>query len=575
MKRQNIGRIRPSQVITTFGPGAIVDLREDSAMIAAIDLWPQGRTIHERFLADRLHVREFQTPHCAESENDIPVVPFPDRHVCPICRRILDLSELPLKIRAARGPHCPECSRGRRVVRTYPARLVVVCPDGHIDDFPWSWWVHRGGECPTPQNRGLLLKSRGTTSTLSDLRVECHGCDEARSLQGALGASGLKGLSCSGRRPWAPGPEEYGACGRKGGPGGPRGSLRGATNLYFSSVDSQLSIPPWSDPLEKALDGHWKTLSMLQKTRELLLSTAREILSNFDPSEVDAAIEARLAGTLTPLAPREEEYLALSNPPRGMLTGDFRTTRGQIPPGSHLDSLVLVQKLREVRVLTGFSRIDAPDPERPEVARVEPWAFSRPDWLPGVELRGEGLFFQLAEERLRRWEALPAVRARTGILLQRESEERMRRKWPPVVRRPGFLLLHTFSHLLINVLSLECGYSSASLRERVYAGPDQNGVLIYTGSTDSDGSLGGLLRQGALDRLPRILRQLRSQAMLCSGDPLCFERSPELLTGTLNGVACHSCTLVSETSCEHRNRLLDRALLYGLPGSATPGFFTF
>jgi hypothetical protein len=575
MNYNSIGQIRPSQLVTTFGPGAIVDLRDDSAMVTAIDFWPEGREFNERFLEERLGVQRFQIPRCEERFPDIPVVPFPDHHVCPKCRRIVNLSKMPPKRRAKRGPGCPHCSSGRYTTRTYPARLLVVCPRGHIDDFPWSWWVHGEHGCAAGSGTDLKLTSSGSTSTLSDLWVRCEGCGKARSLTGAVGGRGLKGWTCSGRRPWIPGqPPER--CDLVGGERGPRGSLRGATNLYFSSVVSQLSIPPFSDPLEKELDSHRRTLDALLTQPDLYRTVARTLLQGrgFEDSEIGAAIEKRLSGLNPPSDPRNEEYNALRTPPRGMLIGDFRSRKGTVPDGFHLESVVLVEKLREVRALVGFSRIDAPDPEQPEaVSSIRPWN-NRPNWLPGAELRGEGLFFQVDEERLQRWEQLPEVQKRAALLLSREAAQRAERGWSEVERRPGFLMLHTFAHVLINVLALECGYSSTSLRERIYANPRQNGVLIYTGTVDSDGSLGGLIRQGAPDRLPGILRRSLDYARLCSGDPLCRERSPETLTDSLNGVACHACCLVSETSCEHRNNLLDRALLVDLPDTGVPGFFS-
>lgn len=572
MKRDNVGQVRPSQLVTTFGPGAIVDLREDSAMVTAIDFWPEGRVFHERFLEARLGVHSFQIPKCEGHLPDVPVVPFPDHHVCPRCRGIVDLSMMPTKIRAKRGPCCPNsgCQKGR----TYPARLVAVCPIGHIDDFPWSWWVHRGSACPAAKVPQMSLTSGGSTATLADLWVRCKSCAVKRSLSGAVGGSGLKGWVCSGRRPWVP-DDPHEVCGLEGGEKGPRGSLRGATNLYFTSVVSQLSIPPFSDPLEKELDTHRKTLENLKGQPELYRKVAEAVLQGhgFAELDVDAAIAQRLSGFKPLTDPRNEEYNALRTPPRGMIISDFRSRKGVVPAGFHLGSVVLVEKLREVRALAGFSRIEAPDPERPEMVTTKPWV-SRKTWLPGAEIRGEGLFLRLDDDRLMRWEAQPEVQKRVQLLLEREAGLRSQRGWSPVQRRPGFVLLHTFAHALINALSLECGYSSASLRERIYAGSGQNGVLIYTGTVDSDGSLGGLLRQGAPDRLPRILQRALDRATLCSGDPLCRELSPVTVRGTLNGVACHACCLVSETSCEHRNNLLDRATLVDLPDSGVPGFFT-
>ena len=135
------------------------------------------------------------------------------------------------------------------------------------------------------------------------------------------------------------------------------------------------------------------------------------------------------------------------------------------------------------------------------------------------------------------------------------------------------VLIHTLAHLFIRQLSLDCGYSSASLRERLYAGPDMCGLLIYTASADSDGSLGGLVQQGQESRFDATLQALLEGAQWCSSDPLCAEHNP-LLTGRLNGASCHACGLVAETSCELSNRLLDRALIRDLPEVTGTGYFS-
>jgi len=133
-------------------------------------------------------------------------------------------------------------------------------------------------------------------------------------------------------------------------------------------------------------------------------------------------------------------------------------------------------------------------------------------------------------------------------------------------------MAHTLAHLLIRQLSLECGYSSSSLRERIYAGNDMCGLLIYTASADSDGSLGGLVQQGRRDRFNATMQALLESAQWCSSDPLCMEHDPHL-TGKLNGAACHACSLVAETSCVLANRFLDRALVFDLPGMSGTGYF--
>ena len=206
------------------------------------------------------------------------------------------------------------------------------------------------------------------------------------------------------------------------------------------------------------------------------------------------------------------------------------------------------------------------------------------DWLPAVENLGEGIFLQLKTERLHEWEKLDAVRRRAETLIKAYSVWRQKRGLPEVKdQRPRLLLLHTLAHLLMRQMSLDCGYSSASLRERIYSDEKMAGLLIYTSTPDSDGSLGGLVRQTRLirnddgserDCFGRLLDDVKDLARTCSGDPLCREHDPRR-TERLNAAACHACAMVSETSCEFGNRLLDRGMVASLPNSGNTGYFDF
>lgn len=140
-----------------------------------------------------------------------------------------------------------------------------------------------------------------------------------------------------------------------------------------------------------------------------------------------------------------------------------------------------------------------------------------------------------------------------------------------------YVLLHTLSHLLIRQLSLECGYSGASIKERIYStypGSDVKmaGILLYTSSSDSDGSLGGLVRKGRPESFEVIFRNMLQEASWCSSDPICIESHAQGYD-SLNYAACHACSLLPETSCEMRNCLLDRAAVVGTIKDRERGFF--
>jgi len=547
------GKLRPSQIITTFGPGAVVDLPEESVMIAGIDTWPMGPIIQEARLQDALEVKQFRAPAIGNTEGDVPCVRFPRNRVCinKDCNLI------------GWSKHCPECGSD-----TYPARLIVICPEGHADDFPWHWWAHRSKKC-TGRSK-LRLVNQGRTATLADLVVVCSTCNERQSLAGALGSKAV-GSTCSGKHPWLPGAPDS-SCAAQ-----PRSVLRGASNVYFSSLLSALSIPPWTSPIQAAINTHWSTLLPIANDEDLqrrLIPVLPEF-TGFNLDDVIRAIKERISGTTTISTLRQEEFRAFRNPGGGISHTDFQIRAEPVPVDFQNDihHVVLAHRLREVRVLRGFTRIDPVDSDNVD-APIAPIMANQQDWLPAVEHRGEGIFIELRQDRVLAWEKRSDVQQRMGGLIQTNNKWREQRGLKQLdTMLPRVVLIHTLSHLFIRQVSLDCGYSSSSLRERIYAGPDMCGMLIYTASADSDGSLGGLVQQGSRDRLGATMRALLENAHWCSSDPLCTEHNP-LLTGQIKGAACHACCLVSETSCEISNRLLDRALICDLPNLPRTGFFS-
>jgi hypothetical protein len=235
---------------------------------------------------------------------------------------------------------------------------------------------------------------------------------------------------------------------------------------------------------------------------------------------------------------------------------------------------MLVKKLREVRTLKAFTRLV--DAESTTDAKEMPLSRDPLRWLPAMEVRGEGVFLRLDEDRLGTWERTIAVAARVERMrtahqrvLDQRADDPSRAVPSPAT--PRMVLLHTLTHVLINEWSLDAGYPAASLRERLYAADDMAGVLIYTATSDSAGSLGGLVAQGEPELLDRTVRSAIRRVEWCSSDPLCMETEVSA-TGT-NLAACHACVMLPETSCEHNNILLDRALLVGTPDDPSVGFF--
>lgn len=244
---------------------------------------------------------------------------------------------------------------------------------------------------------------------------------------------------------------------------------------------------------------------------------------------------------------------------------------------SSFERVSLLHKLRETRAFVGFSRIYPGD----DLTQDERWrlvALEKKRWLPAVIVRGEGIFLKFREDRLGEWLARFGAlhEGRFSPINHHMGDLRERRHQQPKLITPKHVLIHTFAHLLINELVYECGYGSASLRERIYSSDGENpmsGVLIYTAAGDSEGTMGGLVRMGQPGYLEAAVAKALEKARWCSSDPVCIEsrgQGPD----NCNLGACHSCALLPETSCEEQNRLLDRGVVVGTIESPDVGYFS-
>ena len=313
-------------------------------------------------------------------------------------------------------------------------------------------------------------------------------------------------------------------------------------------------------------------------------------IRNLDAQELYAAAQRRLEGVLEPSAItaqseeafRRSEYDALKvgrgAPQSDLLVEGAALTGYKAPVSGFFSHLALVHKLRETRALAGFSRILPPDGNliSPRLQRLA--LDQRIDWLPAMIVRGEGIFIEFDAARVDAWmRRVPATSDRIRQLDNRYNQRRIAQSQPERRISPQFVLLHTFAHVIINQLAYECGYGSASLRERLYCDLSDPlnpmcGVLIYTASGDSEGSMGGLVRQAGPGLFENIVMRAIQKSGWCSSDPVCIESNGQGAENS-NLAACHSCCLLPETSCEEGNRLLDRALLVGKPGESEIGFF--
>jgi hypothetical protein len=571
---KKIGEIRPNQFITTYGPGSIIDAVNDSLTVLDLEYWDEsniGMEIRDTRLANFMNVRHFYSPQTGNS-NCIPVRSFPYYHVCSNkkCNLLFDMREgFDLdKYNDSQGTvKCPKCGHN-----AYPARFITVCENGHMSDFPWRWWVHKGN---TSCNGELTFESTGSTSTLAGLTVRCT-CGAHRTMAGATQKENFAGYTCPGEHPHRP-YDKHKPCKMQVIP-----CQRGASNVYFGVTRSAISIPPWTNPINDIMSNNRAVIeSYAEDFGEMGLKKA--YTKFFEPQgySYDEFFEAyqRMKQKIKEFIElKEMEYQAITHHDDVSFKHDVRYFKAEevdlldsLKP--YISRVIKIHRLREVRVLTGFTRLEAPEPEIDDPKHIVKLRSDRDEkWLPAVAINGEGVFIELNRETLKNWMEIPSVKKRSDKYTQYYNEYCESRGWSNYkTRNAEYVLLHTLSHLLIKGMSMKSGYSSSALHERIYSSDDMSGILIYTGAPDAEGSLGGLVALGGMDKFVDLLADALKDALVCTTDPECFMREPTQTR--ISGAACHSCTMVSETACENGNRLLDRALVVPLPDHEEMGYF--
>lgn len=563
-----LGELRPNQIITTFGPGSIVDALKDSVTVLDLNYWKaKGKPINDGRLASYLNVDGFYTPRTSYN-GDIPVISFPCIHVCSSssCGRLFDIRDgFDLDKYIKFGATCPECHK-----QAYPSRFITICENGHMDDFPWRRWVHKG-ESSCKGN--LYIYSIGNTSTLADMWVKCS-CGAHRSMSGATQEENFEGMNCSGHHPFRPNHKNE-SCKCKVIP-----SQRGASNVYFSVSKSAISIPPWVNPLYNLIDEHLKLIESYQEDfgDVGIDKIYTKYFSSFSRKDFDEALAKIQSGVKEYTEIKRMEYEAIthhSDPTYASNKKHFKAEEEPLPDYlvPYFSRIIRITRLREVKVLLGFTRVDAPDPDADEQANIVFLNKGKTDrWLPAAEVNGEGIFIEFNQSAIEQWIRKTDLSALSRKYAECYQEFCKSKGWTiTVLRDAKYVLMHTFAHLLIKQMSMSSGYSSSAIRERIYFGDDMAGVLLYTGSTDKEGSLGGLVELGYVNKLNVLMKDAFQEALLCTNDPECLNTLPA--GNNSNGAACHSCCMISETACENGNRMLDRGLVVPITGREKQSFF--
>ena len=618
--------IRRSQLISPWGVGQMINFpKDESLIVAGLDLWEEKfRSISdleefkvtEERLAKRLSVREFRLPPdfrdpgpgVTNPSLKIPFVRFPKWHYCTRCGHMENVSIFHSQkptcsgVFFDSGRSCSDIASNKRQ-RLIPVRFIAICQNGHIQDFPFLEWVH--GLTPTEGNHQLRLRAGRSSGSLSGIEITCS-CGAFKTMAGAFNEQSLTkiGVTCSGGRPWLG--EEAARnntqhCGQH---------LivvqKGASNVYFPQVRSSIYLPQWEKSVDRrlveVLEKNWGFLTRRMENGEFQRMTFELVAErNFPEDKIeyytDKLLEAatkRLVSADNSLTDdseekyRKMEYDAILSEAGGE-NQDFYVSKNQAntyddsETGGAISgcftSIGLLHKLRETRAFVGFSRW-LPEDGKSLEARKDFIKLGRSiTWLPAIVVRGEGVFFEFSEKRLKEWAGQKEIINRIGALSDNYNIERIKRAKERRNISPHFVLIHTFAHLVINQFSFECGYGSSSLRERIYCNLEfpndtMNGVLIYTASGDSEGSLGGLVRQGKQGNLETIVYNAIENARWCSSDPICIDSLGQG-PNSCNLSACHNCALLPETCCEESNMLLDRAMLIGTLDNPFIGYFNF
>jgi hypothetical protein len=624
-KKMPKGPIRRAQLIAPFGVGAMLVVRDGTSLITAgLDHWYEREDgseaddksefrADEWRLAQSLGVDHFRLPPEFRKPNKgdgvlnayltLPFLRFPQWHFCSVCDR---LKKSPLTERSK--VKCPECESKKKTKYMAQVPIIAMCDRGHIQDFPWREWVHRSVK-PTC-NKALRLVGTGS-ATLAGLSVRCE-CGAKRSLGGITEVNddqttrlskslGDSEFLCQGKHPWL-GKEdsEPCSCSRQ-----LRGALRSASNVYYAQTRSAIYLQRGNGgelvsileqpPLSTLID----TLSTakIEIKPEFIKGQYPLLLQDFSNEDIKIALETILSdkdadintddieGDDPETSFRRQEFNVLRTERRedNLKIRTIKLSDYQPDMADYFSRIMLIDKLKETRVLTGFTRI-LPETEQP-LQELQSLLWRKPpqkdSWLPAYVVYGEGIFIEFNETRLRQWLQKHGneIDSRIQPLVDRYQKIQNQRHLRKRSITPQFILLHTFAHLLMNRLTFECGYSSAALRERLYVSDNPDapmaGVLIYTAAGDSEGTMGGLVRMGKPGNFEPVVRSLLEAASWCSADPVCMEVGESGGQGpdSCNLAACHSCALVPETACEEFNRFLDRGVVVGDIKNRNIGFF--
>jgi len=595
------GEIRQSQIISTYGPGSMVDLPDKSVIVGGLNHWIFGNN-KKKINEERLQEKVSKILGCKDIQLYEPPLTSPDdfETVYAGIRTFIFptwfIAQIEEKWQSPTGKEYRTrplmswkilregkyYSEDRKKIPVVPVRFVQACVNGHISDIDWDSFVHQEGKSSC---RGhLWLDESGTGGDFADIFVRCEKCQKRRPLSDATIPNRNALGFCQGFSPWlGSNVRENCVTSETDKPTPNKILVRSASNAYFAQTINVISLPNHlNEELEKAVDRVYDDFLQCAETiTDLVIyrrvSKVTNALQGFTDEEVWELVQRRKSNISKEdkTIKQSEIETILSSPDsvgEDQPEGDFYArNRTDLNLNEQLkdkmESIVLVHRLREVIAQIGFTRFEPPisDIDGELKLNVTPGALDfNIKWVPAIENKGEGVFLSFYRESIEKWVTQEAVQKRGQALnngfkswLQNKGISPDKLAFP----RLPYIMLHSLSHLLITTLSLECGYSASAIRERIYAGTSGYGILLYTGSSGSEGTLGGLVQEGK--RIEEHLMSALELGKLCSNDPVCAVHKPHETYEErfLHGAACHGCLLIAETSCERRNEFLDRALV--------------
>ena len=595
--------IRLSHLLGYSGVGAIVRGADWLVVVQDTRQWtdphgnPVGKEIKyvERVRAALVIKEQLREPPVAKQLDKgqvdgtgVPATRFPSWMRCPACGAMY-----PRPWRNAQADYIPccnhqDCEPHRKLEQV---TWVLAHREGYLADVPWHFLAHQDAREPTQCNCKIQEQLRLTEHGY-EKRIRCGACGAKNRFRG----DERVGFGQGRMQPWTTEQDLVEVAG--GGDKAPAQVLAiNDARVYAPVTESVLVIPPESrvrkgtivdrlyrnsgdrsridgarTPLEK--EGIIRTLATEYRCIPDNIKTALAELDRGYPLYGENPTPGQLRESefnafLEELPDqREDEDLVTRNRSdewRELGRADDLDTdkRGIVHGVRHL---VRMDRLKAVKVFRGFTRLGEKEIVSPDIVR-------KSDWLPAIELYGEGIFLALDEDRLKAWEQEPAVGSRLDPLLPRFKESGLDGPKPLTTR---FMLLHTLSHLLMRQIESEGGYPAAALIERIYCADAGSmpmaGILIHVAVPDIAGSLGGLAELVEPRRFLGILVRALERSRWCSFDPVCGEHQGQG-PGLLNRAACHACVLVPEPACEYGNTLLDRGFVRDDAASGPPSFF--